>query len=442
MKLKKTKLSDFLTQIKDSFEVQDNIVYKQVTVSNKWIVKLRETKEWSKIGTKKQFYIKKWNFIYSRLWLHTWAFWIAPYSLDWAIVTWDMPVFEINNSKILTDFLTLSLNTDFFRNQLNWLNKWVAQSRIREKIFLDLEILVPESISEQEEILHNYSKFKVNFDILSNITNKNLNYIKQLKQAILQEAIEWKLTKSWREKNPNTEPASVLLEKIKAEKEELIQQKKLKKQKPLKEISQDEIPFEIPENWSWCRLGEVVQFNPRNNLDNNMEVSFIPMKLIEDWFSNKHTSEIKKWENIKSWFTHFAERDVVFAKITPCFENKKSAIMTNLTNWFWAWTTELIVIRTFKELILPEFILFFVKNDNFINFWVSTFTWTAWQQRVDRSKIEDIFFPLPPLEEQKEIVKKVDELMKYCNELEKQTLDTKENSENLMKAVLSEVFSR
>ena len=80
----------------------------------------------------------------------------------------------------------------------------------------------------------------------------------ELKGLILQLAIQGKLTQKWREQNPDVEPASILLEKIQAEKEQLINDKKIKKEKPLPEIEEDEIPFVLPESWSWCRLQNLV----------------------------------------------------------------------------------------------------------------------------------------------------------------------------------------
>ena len=75
----------------------------------------------------------------------------------------------------------------------------------------------------------------------------------QLKNSILQMAVQGKLV----EQNPDDEPASVLLERIKAEKQELIKTGKIKKGKPLPEITEDEIPFDIPDSWCWCRWGNL-----------------------------------------------------------------------------------------------------------------------------------------------------------------------------------------
>jgi type I restriction enzyme S subunit len=91
-----------------------------------------------------------------------------------------------------------------------------------------------------------------------------LGIVKQLRQAFLKEAMQGKLTAKWRKENPDIEPASKLLAKIKAEKEKLVKEGKLKKQKPLPAIKEDEIPFEIPESWEWCRLGEIINFGPSN----------------------------------------------------------------------------------------------------------------------------------------------------------------------------------
>ena len=118
---------------------------------------------------------------------------------------------------------------------------------------------------------------------------------KQLRQKILDLAIKGKLVPQ----DPNDEPASKLLERIREEKEQLIKEGKLKRDKNESYIFvgddklhyekftdgsvvciEDEIPFEIPESWAWCRLKEASIINPKNKADDNMEAGFIPMPLI------------------------------------------------------------------------------------------------------------------------------------------------------------------
>ncbi len=95
---------------------------------------------------------------------------------------------------------------------------------------------------------------KINSLEISTELTHQLTLVKKLRQQLLQDAVQGKLV----EQNKKDEPASELLKKIKAEKEKLIAEKKLKKEKELPPIKPEEIPFEIPENWVWCRLGEVV----------------------------------------------------------------------------------------------------------------------------------------------------------------------------------------
>ncbi|ACL70766.1 restriction endonuclease subunit S [Halothermothrix orenii] len=264
-------------------------------------------------------------------------------------------------------------------------------------------------------------------------TPENLN---DLKDIILQLAIQGKLVPQ----DPDDEPASVLIEKINKEKERLIKEKKIRKTKPLPPIKEAEIPFELPKGWEWVRLGEIMIINQRNKLNDNLEVSFVPMKLIEDGYLSKHSHKKKLWKEVKKGYTHFKENDLVVAKITPCFENRKSAIMKNLYSGYGAGTTELHVLTSYLKEIDMKFFLYIVKAKNFINQGVSTFTGTAGQQRIRKDFIENFVIGLPPLNEQKQIVKKIDKLMALCNLLENQINKNRNNSELLMKSLQRKLF--
>ena len=238
--------------------------------------------------------------------------------------------------------------------------------------------------------------------------------IKNLRKSILQYAVEGKLV----QQDIQDEPASILYDKIIKEKENLINQGQIKKEKPMPPVTDDEIPYDIPENWKWVRLGEVCEINPRNKLENNLEVSFIPMKLISDGYKNKHTHEIKIWKDIKDGFTHFKENDILLSKITPCFQNLKSCIAKNLVSKYGAGTTELHILRPI--MVYNLYILYFLKTPDFIKNGIKNMTGTAGQQRVPINYISTYLFPLPPLREQKRIVQKVDELMALCDKLEQE----------------------
>ena len=233
----------------------------------------------------------------------------------------------------------------------------------------------------------------------------------ELKNSVLQRAIQGKLV----EQRPEEGTGEELYQTIQAEKRRLIQSGQLKKEKPLPEITEDEIPFDIPENWQWVRIGDVAIINPKNNLDNHADVSFVPMSCISDGFRNQHTFEIAKWGEVRRGFTHFAEGDVGIAKITPCFQNRKSVIFHGLKNGYGAGTTELTIVRAYNNFISHRYFLCFFKSDLFISNGVKSFTGTAGQQRIHKDYLKNCLFPLPPLAEQRRIVAKIEELTPYID---------------------------
>ena len=177
----------------------------------------------------------------------------------------------------------------------------------------------------------------------------------------------------------------------------------------------DDLPFDIPDSWEWVRLKDVFIINPRNKLDDDLNVSFIPMPLIEDGYSGKHTAEVRHWKEVKTGFTHFAEGDIGFAKITPCFENRKSTVFENLTNGYGAGTTELHVLRPFGKSILAQYLLAYVKSDYFVENGKQIFTGAVGQQRIGKEYVENAYFPLPPIKEQERIVQQIAAVFEYLN---------------------------
>lgn len=236
----------------------------------------------------------------------------------------------------------------------------------------------------------------------------------ELKSSILQLAIQGKLVEQCPEEGTGEE----LFQQVQIEKQRLIKAGKIKKEKPFPEYLDDDIPFDIPESWTWVRIAQLVTLNPKNDLEDDAETAFAPMPCVMDGFRNQHTYEVKKWKEIKKGFTHFAEGDIAVAKITPCFQNRKSVIFRNLPNGYGAGTTELTVMRTVNETVSSKYLLWFFKTDYFISNGVKSFTGTAGQQRVHKDYIATCLIPLPPLAEQKRIVAKIEELMPYIDRYE------------------------
>jgi type I restriction enzyme S subunit len=239
--------------------------------------------------------------------------------------------------------------------------------------------------------------------------------IKKLRELILTLAMQGKLVSQ----DPKDQPASELLKQIEAEKKRLVKQGKIKEPKPLPPVSTAEIPYGLPKGWEWVRLGMIGVINPRNASDDSIIAGFVPMALIEDGYSGRHSFEQRKWEEIKNGFTHIANGDIGMAKITPCFENAKSCVFKELPNGIGAGTTELHVFRNSFGSLNSDFLLYYLKNPAFISVAASKMTGSAGQKRVPTAFFSENPFPLPPLNEQLRIVAKIDELMARCDALEK-----------------------
>ena len=252
-------------------------------------------------------------------------------------------------------------------------------------------------LAEQKRIVAKIEELLPYIDRYGQAWNKleqfNSRFPEDMKKALLQYAIQGKLV----EQRPEEGTGEELFAQIQAEKQRLIQAGKIKKEKPLPEITEDEKPFDIPEGWKWARVREIACLNPKNDLSDELEVSFIPMALVDDGYRNNHSFEIKKWGDIKKGFTHFADGDIGIAKITPCFQNRKSVIFHDLKNGYGAGTTELSIVRVENNLVSRDYLLWFFKSGYFIENGMKSFTGTAGQQRIHKDYLSMCCIPLPPL---------------------------------------------
>ena len=283
-----------------------------------------------------------------------------------------------------------------------------------ERIIKKLALLIP--------LVENYNAIQEKQNAL------NSSIKERLKKSILQEAIQGKLVPQIAEEGT----AQELLEQIKAEKQNLVKEGKLKKSalatsvifrgddnKYYEQIGKkclditDEIPFVIPETWQWVRIRDVFQLNPKNEAEDEKLVAFIPMEKIRAGYKSDFTFDTARWGTIKKGFTHFANGDVAFAKITPCFQNRKSAIFHDLPNGIGAGTTELKVLRPYGNTIDRWYLLYFLESPYFID--EATFKGTANQQRIVVGYLEDKLFPLPTQKEQQRIVAQIEKLFEQLH---------------------------
>jgi type I restriction enzyme S subunit len=238
----------------------------------------------------------------------------------------------------------------------------------------------------------------------------------------LQDAVQGKLV----EQNKNDEPASELLKKIKAEKEKLIAEKKLKKEKELPPIKPEEIPFEIPENWEWCRLGEEPNTDGVFALRcSDVRYRFIDLKNVRkvtQSISNQYSRTVLKGGEILL---------NVRGTLGGCAITEDTVKGFNIAR-----EISLIVLQ---DTLLNDFV-FNVLTSPFFNIEIGKKLRGIAYKGLNLNLLNSFLIPMPPLAEQTRIVQKLDELMQYCNELEASIKQSESQNEKLLQQVLREAL--
>ena len=245
---------------------------------------------------------------------------------------------------------------------------------------------------------------------------------KKLRQKILDLAIRGKLVPQ----DPNDEPASVLLERIKSEKERLIKEGKFKKGKKSAKTSdtphyEQDVPFVVPDNWESVPVSELFYLNPKSEIADDTHCGFIPMACVDDGFSGNHHFEKRIWKEVKKGYCHFQNGDIGIAKISPCFENLKSTIFKELPNNCGAGTTELVILRPIN--IYANFYLYLFKSQWYIDEGTKYFKGVVGQQRVHKGIFTDLHIPLPPFAEQQRIVADIERWFTLIDQIEQGKAD-------------------
>lgn len=170
---------------------------------------------------------------------------------------------------------------------------------------------------------------------------------------------------------------------------------------------------EMPEGWLDSTIGALATLSPRHarDLRDDTMVTFVPMAGLSQTSPTFAFTEERPLGEVRKGFTHFGEGDVLFAKITPCMENGKAAVATDLRNGLGCGTTELHVLRPSRAL-LPNYLYHYLHQESLRRDAASHFSGSAGQSRVPADFIRDCSIPLPPLAEQMRIIAAVEELLK------------------------------
>lgn len=290
---------------------------------------------------------------------------------------------------------------------------------------IDKNFFIPEVLEDIERIY----KYKNSYNDLSDSFENQLSQIENLNQAILQEAVQGKLVNQ----DPKDEPASELLKRIKFEKA-----KSGKKDKPLSPIKPDEIPFEIPQNWLWCRLNEI--YDVRDGTHNSPKYykdgyPFITSKnLVDGKLDFSEVKKISEKDHLEfSKRSKVEENDILFAMIgtignpviVPKIENefsiKNVALLKNIA----------------KDLIDTKFVFWFlVFSTNEFKF----LSRGGIQKFVSLHILRNKLFPLPPFSEQIRIVEEIESQLTKTKQLKEHIISNQQATEQLLKALLHQAF--
>lgn len=436
----KLKLGDFLRRRKDAVDVTDGVKYKRATIRiNHKGISIRDEKDGTQIKTKRQFSISKGQFLLSKIDARNGAFGIVPDELDKGIITGNFWTFDVDQSKVLIAFFKAFTESATFTDICIRSSSGTTNRKyLDEKKFLEIEIEVPD-IEKQTVVISNYHQKKEAIKKLQDFGVNQREILSNLRQSILQEAVQGKLTKKWRANNPNTEPASELLKRIEAEKQQLIAEKKIKKEKPLPPINEDEIPYELPKGWVWCRLGAISkqitdgehQTPPRIPEGRRL----LSAKNVRDGFIDyencDYISEEHYQKSIKRCNPEIGDLLIVSVGGTI---GRISMIEKDIP---FALVRSVAMVKNLR--LIPNY-LRWVMNSPLLQDSVESRKRGGAQPCLYLGEIKEFMFPLAPLKEQHAIVEKVSSLMALCDELEQQIETSNIQIEQLMQSCLKEVF--
>jgi len=167
----------------------------------------------------------------------------------------------------------------------------------------------------------------------------------------------------------------------------------------------------LPQGWASCTLADIAAVNPKTVADESLIAGFVPMSHAPTSYHGELLFDEKLWGEIKKSYTNFQDGDVIFAKVTPCFENGKAAIVDDLPNSIGAGSSEFYVLRPHCSDISPKLLFALIKTHAFMQEGATNMTGAVGLRRVPKSFVEAFPIALPPAAEQKEIADRLDTLL-------------------------------
>ncbi len=322
---------------------------------------------------------------------------IAINNYEKIVCTTHYQPYSIDRELVIDEYLILALRNTKFQKHLDFLRADGIKNEATSEFIGELEIPLP-SLSEQNIIVNDYFK-KV--EAAENLL-KQANNLKGEMEKYFFDALE-------------------IIE---------VQKRNLSKALNI-------VPFFSVEKWGVeyilssnsnellksrkypnVKLSEIVQINPTTRMPkDDLQISFIPMECISDEYGEVIELRDKKVSESKG-YKKFQEGDLIWARITPCMQNGKSAIVKNLENNLGCGSTEFHVIRNYSQELDLNYVYHILRLKTVLLNAMSCFTGSAGQQRVPKSFLEDLLIPVPPITIQNEISSKMTKLKSTVKDLE------------------------
>lgn len=361
-----------------------------------------------------------------------------------ALATIHYSSYMYDENKIDIKYLKWYLQSNIFRKILKEQVKGGIKTEIKPKTFLNLEIMLPD-VETQKSIASKLNKLEWNVKDLDFTCFCNKELIDKLRQSILQNAIQGKLVPQ----NPNDEPASELLKRIKSKKEQLIKEGKIKKEKF---IINDEIPpYNIPSSWSWIRWNEILSYDKysmkRGPFGSALRKDFFVSKGIrvfeqynainDDPYWARYYITKEKYEELKAFTANAGDlliscSGVTLGRITEIPNDTDMGIINQA----------LLKLNLNKKLISNAYFKMLFKSKYMQDLIFEKALGSAIPNMVGVVELKRIFIPLPPKEEQKRIVARVDELMQLCDKLESENNNAQKSSSELLQSLMQKYFTQ
>lgn len=303
-------------------------------------------------------------------------------------------------------------------------------------------------LPEQKRIVAKLDNLFAHLDQLKARLQNIPTLLKQFRQAVLTQAVTGKLTEEWREKN-SLENASITIDRIKTEQRRLISLGKLKKEKDFGQILDNDIPFDIPKSWTWSRWNDILAHNnhsmKRGPFGSTLKKEFFVAKGVrvfeqynpinDDPYWVRYYIDVEKYNDLKDFTAKAGDlliscSGVTLGRITELPLDVESGIINQA----------LLKLELHKDLIINAYFIKLFRSEFIQDRIFDQAQGTAIPNMVGVAELKKMLLPIPPLEEQKEIVRRVESLFAMADRIEANYTKLQEKIDHLPQAILSKAF--